>query len=66
MKCPYCGDGNQVHIKGAPSVKMLLELAPVLGLGVMNMLRATALVTTFLATHKMIYKCNKCGKHFIA
>lgn len=34
MNCPYCGKSDEVILIGVPSVKLLVALGPVLGLGV--------------------------------
>lgn len=66
MNCPYCGKSNDVTLVGVPKAALLVALGPALGLGVLGMIAAGALALTYKATGKLIYKCNKCDKYFIA
>ena len=66
MKCPYCGYSDDVNIVGVPTVTRVLNLGPMLGFGIISLIKATALVATFASTHKVIYKCDRCKKYFIA
>ena len=66
MKCPYCGNSNNVTVVGIPTVSLLVALAPALGLGVLSLAAATAQAATYRLTGKKIYKCTACNKHFIA
>lgn len=63
MNCPYC-KSDDVTLIGIPKAALLVALGPALGLGVLSMIAAAALA--YKATGKLIYKCNECGKYFIA
>ena len=66
MTCPYCGLSSDVELVGVPTVARLIALAPALGLGVLGVAAAAALVATYSVTGKSIYKCTRCNKYFIA
>lgn len=66
MNCPYCGKSDDVRVVGVPNVKLLVALGPALGLGIISTIAAAALVLTYKATGKLIYKCTTCNKYFIA
>lgn len=66
MNCPYCGISDDVKLVGVPTPTLLVTLGPHLGLGVISIFAAAALVLTYKATGKLVYKCSTCNKYFIA
>lgn len=66
MRCPYCSSQDDVRLVGIPTAALLVRLAPSLGLGVLSIMAATALVATYRITGKRIYKCEVCNKYFVA
>lgn len=66
MKCPYCGKSDCVANMGVPTAAKLIVYAVPLGLGVLPMAMAGAMELAYRVSGKRIYKCNRCGKYFIA
>ena len=66
MNCPYCGHSSDVRLVGIPTISSLIAHGPALGLGVLSVAAAAALVATYHLSGKMIYKCTSCNKYFVA